>query len=80
MAVNRQLPVYQELVRALKAEAKAIKAVRQTQHFIYEMLDVSTLRILHRHKSVLNTVEVRCKNAEASRTYLYGRDFLRIYT
>ena len=43
MAVNRQLPVYQELVRALKAEAKAIKAVRQTQHFIYEMLDVSTL-------------------------------------
>ena len=46
MAVNRQLPVYQELVRALKAEAKAIKAVRQTQHFIYEMLDVSTLRIL----------------------------------
>ena len=46
VAVNRQLPVYQELVRALKAEAKAVKAVRQTQHFIYEMLDVSTLRIL----------------------------------
>ena len=59
--------MYQELVRALKAEAKAIKAVRQTQHFIYEMLDVSTLRILYRHKFVLNTVEVRCKNAEASR-------------
>lgn len=53
VAVNRQLPVYQELVRALKAEAKAIKAVRQTQHSIYELLDVSSFRILNRRRSVL---------------------------
>ena len=39
--VERQLPVYQELVRALKAEAKAIRATRNTQAFINEILEVS---------------------------------------
>ena len=38
--VEKQLPVYQELVRALKAEAKAIKSTRNTQAFINEILEV----------------------------------------
>ena len=50
--VERQLPVYQELVRGLKAEAKGIKAVRDTQHAISQMLE---LRMQEKFKPVLLT-------------------------
>ena len=43
--VEKQLPVYQELVRALKAEAKAIKSTRNTQAFINEILEVQFFKL-----------------------------------
>ena len=43
--VEKQLPVYQELVRALKAEAKAIKSTRNTQAFINEILEVRFFKL-----------------------------------
>ena len=68
--VERQLPVYQELVRALKAEAKAIRATRNTQAFINEILEVSDETIRSHETPILDSYarkNVSCSNNLCSR-------------